>query len=60
MKLLKKILLQEKEVTFQIERAIKCPPRRLKLICNTKAIAMQIQRIQDNKFLQVHSKGQEL
>lgn len=34
MKLFKKILLQEKEVTFQIERTIKCPPSRLKLICN--------------------------
>lgn len=34
MKLFKKILLQEKEVTFHIERTIKCPPSRLKLICN--------------------------
>lgn len=34
MKLFKKIILQEKEVTFQIKRAIKCPPTRLKLICN--------------------------
>lgn len=34
MKLFKKILLQKKEVTFQIERTIKCPAIRLKLICN--------------------------